>query len=139
MKINIFKFCPMCKYYLKRVKIDGRIRFVCQRCGWIRYKNPLPVVVCVAGGFIESGEYPQNACLRELKEETGLEREIVKLIGIYPYRGKIYDSSLIIAYEVAVKTEILKISNELKEAKFISREKLPGIYFSCHRKIIKDV
>ena len=76
---NTFKFCPLCRYYLRKTQVDGRKRLVCQKCGWIHYKNPLPVAVCVArnkeskilitkgnfapginrwvlpGGFIESG------------------------------------------------------------------------------------
>ena len=158
-----FKFCPMCKYYLKWMTIDGTKRLLCQRCGWINYQNPLPVAVCVVknkeghiflakraiepgigkwalpGGFIESGEDPQDACLRELKEETGLEGEIIRLIGIYTYRSKIYGSLLVIGYEVTIKEEGFRINDELKEAKFVSRQNLPKIPFSSHRKIIEDV
>ena len=158
-----FKFCPMCKHYLKWVTIDGRKRLVCQKCGWINYQNPLPVVACVVknkkghifivkraiepgigkwalpGGFVESREDPQKACLRELKEETGLEGEIIRLIGVYTYRSKIYGSLLVIGYEVIIKEESLHISNELKEAKFVSRKNLPKIPFSSHRKIIENV
>lgn len=43
-----FKFCPLCRYYLRRAKIDGHTRLVCRKCGWVNYKNPLPVAACVA-------------------------------------------------------------------------------------------
>lgn len=161
MKKYLFKSCPMCKYYLKWTRIDGRKRLVCQRCGWTNYQNPVPVVTCVTknknghiliikrnvepgigkwslpGGFVESGEAPQKACLRELKEETGLEGKIIRLIGIYTYRSKIYGPLLVIGYEVITKTKSFRISNELKEAKFVSKEKLPKIYFSSHRKLLE--
>ena len=35
------------------------------------------------GGAVELGETPQMAAIREVKEETGLDVEVDKLIGIY--------------------------------------------------------
>ncbi|MBN1230245.1 MAG: NUDIX domain-containing protein [Anaerolineales bacterium] len=35
------------------------------------------------GGGMESGETPQQALWREVNEETGLEVEIIRLVGIY--------------------------------------------------------
>ena len=91
------------------------------------------------GGFIEQGENPEEACLRELKEETGIVGNIEKLIGIYPYKSKTYGSLLVIAYEVKAKTGTIRVNSELKEAKYVSGNNLPRIYFSCQRKVIEDV
>ena len=158
-----FKFCPLCRYYLRWSYVDGRKRLVCQKCGWIHYKNPLPVAVCVAknkkgeilitkrnlepginrwalpGGFIESGEAPETACLRELEEETGLKGKIKKLIGLYVQKTRRYGSLLVIGYEVTVSKTSLSLNNELKDAKFFSRETLPYIPFISHRKMMKKV
>jgi len=163
MKKYPLKFCPVCRYYLKFTKVDGRKRLVCQKCGWTNYQNPLPVVSCVVrnrngrilvvkrniepgigkwslpGGFIEQGENPEEACLRELKEETGIDGNIEKLIGIYPYKSKTYGPLLVIAYEVKAKTGTIRVNSELKEAKYVSGNNLPRIYFSCQRKVIEDV
>jgi 8-oxo-dGTP diphosphatase len=35
------------------------------------------------GGFVEVGETCANACVREAREETGLEVEAVELLGVY--------------------------------------------------------
>jgi len=159
----MFKFCPLCRYYLRRKRVDGHKRLVCQKCGWIYYKNPLPVVVCAAknrkgkilvvkrnlkpginkwalpGGFVESGEAPEIACLRELEEETGLKGKIKRLAGVYIQKTKEYGSLLIIGYEVVIAQGLLSLNNELKDAKFLNKKELPVIPFSSHRKIIEKI
>ncbi|MDP8216831.1 MAG: NUDIX hydrolase [Candidatus Kaelpia imicola] len=159
----LFKFCPLCNYSLRRVQIDGRKRLICQECGWINYKNPLPVTACVAvnregkvliakrnlepgmnkwalpGGFIELNETPQDACLRELKEETGIKGKITGLIGVYVQKTKEYGNLIVLGYKVRTFNESIIISNEVKEAKFINWENLPQIPFLTHRKMIAEV
>ena len=161
--MSIFKFCPLCKVSLCRRQVDGRKRLACQKCGWIYYENPLPVVVCVLrdkegkilvakrnltpgknkwalpGGFIELDETPETACLRELKEETGLKGKIKELIGIYIQKTRYYGSLLVIGYEVTIFKKSLSLNSELKEAKFFSKKDLPIIPFLSHREIIKEV
>ena len=158
-----FKFCPLCRYYLRKIQVDGRKRLVCQKCGWINYKNPLPVVVCIAknrngkilitkrnlkpginkwalpGGFVETGETPETACLRELKEETGLKGKIKRLLGVYVQKTRHYGSLLVIGYEVSVSKNTISLNSELKEAKFFSKKSLPIIPFSAHKRIIEKV
>jgi 8-oxo-dGTP diphosphatase len=156
-----FKFCPLCRYYLHRRQVDGRRRLVCQKCGWIDYRNPLPVVACAAknkegkiliakrnlnpginrwalpGGFVESGEAPEAACLRELEEETGLKGKIKRLIGVYFQKITDYGSLLVIGYEVNLSKCNLSLNDELKDAGFFSKKDLPVIPFSSHRRIIQ--
>jgi len=160
---HTFKFCPLCRYYLRRKQIDGHKRLLCQKCGWIYYENPLPVVACVVvdkegkiligkrnlkpginkwallGGFVESNETPEIACLRELKEETGIKGKIKRLIGIYIQKTREYDSLLVVGYEVKISEKSLSLNNELKDARFFNKKDLPIIPFSSHRNIIKKV
>jgi NADH pyrophosphatase NudC (nudix superfamily) len=160
---RLFRFCPFCGFSLRRSQVDGRKRLVCQKCGWVHYENPLPVAVCAArnkdnkiliakrnfapgknswalpGGFIEAKEASQDACLRELKEETGLEGKIKMLAGVYFQAVRYYGPLLIIGYEVGVSNARLSLNNELKEAKFFSKKDLPFIPFLSHRKIIEKV
>ncbi len=159
---SIFKFCPICKHSLRKTHVDGRKRLICQKCGWIHYENPLPVAVCVAtdgknriliakrnlkpcinkwalpGGFIESGESSEEACLRELQEETGLKGKIERLIGVYAQKSRYYCPILVVGYEVSVSENTLSLNDELKEARFSYKEALPHISFLSHRKMIEE-
>ncbi|MBU4134660.1 NUDIX hydrolase, partial [bacterium] len=128
-KKAVFKFCPMCRAMLEVKDIDGAARLVCGGCGWINYQNPVPVAVAAVlnarrdvlitrrtfapaagqwslpGGFVEYNEHPADACLRELREETGIKGEIIRLAGIYNFSSRIHGSLLVIGYEVKALSE----------------------------------
>lgn len=53
-----------------------------------RAKEPFTDRYALPGGFVDVGETVEAAALRELKEETGVEGRIKRLIGVYSDPGR---------------------------------------------------
>ena len=99
----------MCRTALAARGLGGRDRLVCpdEDCGFVHWNNPAPVVAAIverAGrvvlvrshgwpqdwyglvtGFLETGERPEEAVLREVQEELGIEARFGDYIGAYPF------------------------------------------------------
>ena len=88
---------------------------------------------------MESNEHPEEACLRELLEETGIKGEIVRLAGIYSFSSRIHGSLLVMGYEVKPLSEELRLNKEVSEAKFAAYSDIPEITFASHRKLLYDI
>lgn len=83
----------------------------------------------VPGGYMEAGESVSEACVREVKEETGLDVEVQSLIAIYssPDRLLIYEDGnqwqlVILHFYVEAIGGFLQASDETTEARFFTRE-----------------
>jgi NAD+ diphosphatase len=69
----------------------------------------------LVAGFLEAGEAPADGGLREVKEETGLDGEVVSLVGAYPFDMR---NEVIIAYHVRCRGEVT-LSDELETIKWL--------------------
>jgi NAD+ diphosphatase len=124
--------------------INGRSRLACASsdCDYVFWDNPIPVVASlveldgdvvlvrtkgwpekwhgIVAGFLERGETPEAGVLREVREELGLEGEIVQFIGTYIFEEM---NQLILAYHIRAEGEIV-LGDELAEAKRVPPDKL---------------
>jgi NADH pyrophosphatase NudC (nudix superfamily) len=71
-------------------------------------------------GFLERGETVEQAALREVGEELGLEGEIEATIGIYTFERR---NQLIVAFHVRAEGPI-SLGDELAEIRHVPPEKL---------------
>jgi NADH pyrophosphatase NudC (nudix superfamily) len=71
-------------------------------------------------GFLEEGETPESGILREVKEELGVEGELIDFIGYYAFFEM---NQLILAFHVRVEGEFV-LNEELAETKIIPPERL---------------
>ncbi len=97
------------------------------------------------GGAIEFGETPEMTAIREIKEETGLNAEIIELIGVYTEFDMTYPNgdkaqSICIAYKLkAVGGEIISENIETKELRWFSLNDMPRLFCKQHEKVLNDL
>ncbi|MDR7540004.1 MAG: NUDIX hydrolase [Armatimonadota bacterium] len=103
-------FCPYCRSAMGRRLDGGRERSACPACGYVAYRNPVPVAMVLArrgqevlltrraneplrgfwappAGYVELDETVEQAAVREVQEETGLEVALDGLLGVYSRAG----------------------------------------------------
>jgi NAD+ diphosphatase len=143
------KYCPLCRSELERRAIDGHTRLACSSadCSFVHWNNPIPVVAGLvqlpagyvlarnAGwptdvfslltGFLENGESPERAVVREVHEELGVRATSARLIGHFPLPQL---NQLMIAYELEATGEVT-LGDEIAEVKVVSPSELANFDF----------
>jgi ADP-ribose pyrophosphatase YjhB (NUDIX family) len=85
------------------------------------------------GGAIDPGEEPASATVREVKEETDLDVEVVQLTGAYAWPESRYSNGdichyIAIAYRCRVASGTLRVADdESLELKYFSLDELPPL------------
>jgi 8-oxo-dGTP diphosphatase len=105
----------------------------------IKRKNePFKDFWALPGGFVEYGERTEEAVVREVKEETGLDVEIIKLHNVYsdPERDP-RGHTISIVYNCKIIGGNLKGGDDAKEAKFFEYNENLKLAFD-HKKILED-
>lgn len=147
----LVKYCPQCASKLDTNLIEGVERRACNSpgCGFVHWDNPLPVVAALieyqdqiilvrntkwpggifslVTGFLERGETPKQAVVREVKEELGLSGEVTNFVGHYLFREM---NQIILAFSVRA-TGALKTNDEIAETKLLSIEQLSAYDFGA--------
>jgi NAD+ diphosphatase len=135
-----FNFCPNCAtplQLLSKVEDGGeKARMRCPACDWTHWNNPTPVLAAIVEcsdkdglvllarnaawpgrmfalitGFMEAGETPEEGIAREIKEETNLDVDALKLVGVYDFQRM---NQVIVAYHAVAHGEVA-LSAELAE------------------------
>ena len=91
------------------------------------------------GGFVEYNEKVEDAVIREIREETGVNAEIKELVGVYsdPKRDP-RGHTVSIVFLLNVISGEIKCGDDACNAKFFNLKKLPDLSFD-HDVIISDV
>jgi ADP-ribose pyrophosphatase YjhB (NUDIX family) len=99
---------------------EGHWLVVKKRYGGLKGKWSLPA------GFVDEGETADQAVIREVKEETGIDCMVKGLIGLRTgvIAEEISDNLLVFLLEPQDEGTIKHQENELYEAKFIAPEEL---------------
>jgi ADP-ribose pyrophosphatase YjhB (NUDIX family) len=136
-------------------------RILCPHCGKevLKYKNPFPTVDIIIetkggivliqrknppygwalpGGFVDYGESIEKAAIREAKEETSLDIELISQLGAYsdPARDPRYHT---ISVVFTAKAEgQAHASDDAVDIGIFTRDTLPDVLAFDHDRILKD-
>ncbi|MEW5761453.1 MAG: NUDIX domain-containing protein [Candidatus Thermoplasmatota archaeon] len=105
-----------------------------------RKYEPYKGFFALPGGFVEYGETVEDAIIREVKEEVGVEVKIKALVGVYsnPNRDP-RGHTITIAYLMSSPNKKFKIGNETLEVKLFSFEEIKKMKLAFdHKKILMD-
>lgn len=153
-KMHKYKFCPLCGQRLLPGIFSNKKRSYCCKCHYIRYENPLPSAAAIAqlngqillikrsvnpgkglwtlpAGFIEAGETPEQACLRELYEETAMRGEVVALINAYHEYADVYGDILNLIYYVELCPGSPQAGDDVEAVCFVPLAKVGDLGFHC--------
>jgi NAD+ diphosphatase len=150
------QFCGRCGVPLK-TKTDERAK-ACPQCGLLHFPRLAPAIIVlvergnqlllarsrhfmpgmysVLAGFVEPGESLEEAVVREVKEEVGIEIKDIKYFGSQPWP---FPHSLMIGFMATYAGgEISLDDKEIEDAGWFRAEKLPRIpgKISIARKLI---
>ena len=147
-------YCVKCGHKLEIVTDrEGKIRPECPACGWIFYKNPIPVVCCLiindkdevvlikrkfepsAGkwafpsGYMEIDQTPESAAIAEMREETNLDGEVVQLLGHKMSPNPFYEKVVSFGFLMKVVGGELKAGDDAEEARYVPLNEIVELPF----------
>lgn len=153
-------YCPTCGAPLERRVVSERERLYCPACGFVHYHNPVPsvgilielddgVVLVKRGssvkpglwalpsGYIEADESVEEAAVRESREETGLDVELVDLLGIYSFPEGPPTSGIIVFYRARPVGGRLHAGDDAVDARVFAPDDLPTMPFRTHHQALQ--
>ncbi len=146
---NAYWYCPVCLFtYYHNVatsasiilEIDGSVLML------VRKRDPGAGLLCLPGGFVDSGESAEQAAIRECREETGLEPKVIRFVGSWPneyaWRGVRYHTcDLYFAAEDIISLDLFKPDlEEVSAFQLVTAEELENapIAFESHRNALRS-
>jgi ADP-ribose pyrophosphatase YjhB (NUDIX family) len=120
--------------------VDGLVRDAEGRVLLIRRKNP-PEGWAIPGGFVDVDEDPKDACVREVREETGVEVEVESLAGVYGRPGRDPRGHTVsIVYRCRLVRGTASGSDDAAEARWFSPSEIATLPLAFdHREVLAEL
>lgn len=156
-----FNYCPRCGALVKHELRFGQIRPVCPACGWIHFIDPKVAAAVLIeqdgrvllvrrvgepfrgmwtlpAGFINGGEDPVEAAVRECLEETGLSVRVNRVLEIISGKEHPRGADFVIVYQAEVLGGDLKPDDDVDAVDWFSRDHLPPLAFRATQKVLES-
>jgi ADP-ribose pyrophosphatase YjhB (NUDIX family) len=157
------RFCALCGNEMRmRVVLPDRKRLrVCSGCGFVDFQSPKLVSGCLVidagrvlllrraipprlgfwtfpGGYVDLGEIPEAAALRETVEEVGMNVAIQRLLGVYADQHN--PIAAVVVYLATPGAELPGLSEEASEVRYFAPPEIPWeeIAFRTTEAALKD-
>jgi len=142
-----YRFCPRCggALDLRTLRPGEPQRLVCQGCGFVFFLDPKVAAGVIfslnggivllqraieprygrwvfPGGYVDRGESLEAAALREVKEESGLDVRLTRLLGAYSSPG---NAVIVIAYAGEVTGGSLRTDDESLDIRSFAPAEIP--------------
>ena len=151
------KVCSGCASVLEIRDVEGRRRPVCPNCGRVVYHDPKIAATCIVerqgkvlliqrnnqvgyglwsmpGGYVDRGEVVEEAAAREVEEETGLQVEVQRLVGLFSEEGHPVVVAAFTARETGGR---LAAGPEAQDIGFFALDDLPEMAFPRDQLILE--
>lgn len=150
-------FCQVCGHAMSDRVIYGRQRRVCPACGYVHFDDPKVAAVvfvereqrvllvqramnpergkwALPGGYVDFGEDPAQAAVREVYEETGIRVTITELVAVRSNGGPI-----VITYAAQAEHGTPFAGDDAHAVRWFSaHEALPELAFESTRTMLED-
>ncbi len=103
----------------------------------IKRKNP-PYGWAIPGGFVDYGETLENAAVREAKEETSLDVELIRQFHAYSDPARDTRQHTISTVFIAKASGEPEGKDDAAEARIFRFDEIPSDMAFDHRKILED-
>ena len=158
-----YRHCPRCgaAFVMRRHVPHDPPRLTCPRCTFVFYLDPkvaAGVIVETTGrgivlgrraieprvgfwgfpsGYVDRGEPVEDAALREVREEVGLEAEIDRLVGVYSYPRR---PVVVVVFAGRATGGALTAGHETSEARIFAPADIPwdDLAFPSTRDSLRD-
>jgi mutator protein MutT len=150
-------YCQRCGHNTEERQIDGRLRPVCIACGavtWLDPKLAVAVVIeregkilmalraegareagkwSIPAGFVDRGEVVEDAAIREIAEEVGLDVALGPILAIISHQ----DEPVVLLVYPAISVEGEPTPNDdVQEIGWFLPDALPELAFAHDREIL---
>ena len=154
------RFCLRCGTPLQLRERFGVLRPVCPACGWTYFPDPkvaTAVLVVQDGkillvqrrqppfagqwtlpaGFVDAGEDPAQAAVRECAEETGLHVCVTTLLDVVSGREHPRGADFMIVWRAEVTGGQMQAQDDAGAVAWFPADGLPPLAFAATRRVVK--